>query len=90
ADLEDIFKDFQIEFESLPFVNIESVESVMLVNRIPELIHLDFWNIYIDEKCRIAWSESQSIQNNLKCRLFLDLSRISDLSSFLLITKSLL
>ncbi|GKF18619.1 hypothetical protein Tco_0063537 [Tanacetum coccineum] len=52
-------------------------------------MHVDFWNICSDEKCKVAWSESQSIQNNLKCGLSLDLSRIessigiSNLWSFL-------
>ncbi|GJS04981.1 hypothetical protein Tco_0321489 [Tanacetum coccineum] len=92
-NLDDISEDFQSEFESLPFVYLKSVESVMLVNRIPELMHVDFWNIYSDEKCRVTWSESQSIQNNLKCRLSLNLSRIessisfSNVKSFLLWNK---
>ncbi|GKA78711.1 retrovirus-related pol polyprotein from transposon TNT 1-94 [Tanacetum coccineum] len=55
TDLEDISEDFQIEFESLPFVYLESVESVML---------------------------SQSIQNNLKSGLSLDLSRIESSIAF--------
>ncbi|GJV04442.1 hypothetical protein Tco_1338011 [Tanacetum coccineum] len=54
----------------------------MLVNRIPELMHVDFWNICSDEKCRVAWSESKSIQNNLKCGFSLDLSRIESSVSF--------
>ncbi|GJW94627.1 hypothetical protein Tco_0174299 [Tanacetum coccineum] len=82
ADLKDISEDFQIEFKFLPFVNFESVESVMLVNRIPELMHVDFWNICSDEKSRVAWTESQSIQNNLKCGLSLDLSRIKSSVAF--------
>ncbi|GJS34634.1 putative transposase, Ptta/En/Spm, plant [Tanacetum coccineum] len=55
-DLEDVSEDFQIEFESLPFVYFEFVESVMYVNKIPELMHVDFWNICSDEKCRIESS----------------------------------
>ncbi|GJX43856.1 uncharacterized mitochondrial protein-like protein [Tanacetum coccineum] len=81
-DLEDISKDFQIEFESLPFIYLESIESVMLVNRILELMHVDFWNICSDEKCRVSWSESQSIQNNLKSGFTLDLSRIESSIAF--------
>ncbi|GJS15120.1 hypothetical protein Tco_0409592, partial [Tanacetum coccineum] len=54
----------------------------MLVNRIPELMHVDFWNICSDEICRLAWSESQSIRNNLKCGLSLDLSRIESFVAF--------
>ncbi|GJU33079.1 transposase, Ptta/En/Spm, transposase, Tnp1/En/Spm-like protein [Tanacetum coccineum] len=56
ADLEDVSEDFQIEFESLPFVYFESVKSVVYVNRILELMHVDFWNICSDEKCRIESS----------------------------------
>nr|GFA08164.1 hypothetical protein [Tanacetum cinerariifolium] len=40
----------------------------ILVDRIPELVHVNFKNIYGGEKCRIAWSERKSIQDNLKCR----------------------
>ncbi|GJZ81629.1 hypothetical protein Tco_0646623 [Tanacetum coccineum] len=54
ADLEDISEYFKSEFESLPFVYLEYVESIMLVNRIPELMHVYFWNICSDEKCRVA------------------------------------
>ncbi|GJS59934.1 hypothetical protein Tco_0654718 [Tanacetum coccineum] len=39
-------------------------------------MHVDFWNIYSDKKCRVAWSESKSIQNDLKCRFSLYLYRI--------------
>ncbi|GJR76943.1 hypothetical protein Tco_0089308 [Tanacetum coccineum] len=39
----------------------------MLVYRILELMHVHFRDIYSDEKCRIAWSECNSIQNDLKC-----------------------
>ncbi|GJS44314.1 hypothetical protein Tco_0569357 [Tanacetum coccineum] len=86
-------KSESIEFESLPFVHFEYVESVMLVNRIPELMHVDFWNICNDEKCKVAWSESKSIQNNLKCGFSLYLSKIEssvafpNLKSFLLGNK---
>ncbi|GJY16435.1 hypothetical protein Tco_0386857 [Tanacetum coccineum] len=56
-------------------------------------MHVHFWNICSDEKGRVAWSESKSIQNNLKCGFFLDLSRIEssiafpNLKSFLLGNK---
>ncbi|GKD42564.1 hypothetical protein Tco_1267209 [Tanacetum coccineum] len=92
-DLKDISEDFQSEFESLPFVHFEFVESVMLVNRIPDLKHVDFWNICSDEKCRVAWSESKSIQYDLKYGFSLYLSRIEssiafpNLKSFLLGNK---
>ncbi|GJX78534.1 hypothetical protein Tco_0326683 [Tanacetum coccineum] len=82
ADLEDVSEDFQIEFKSLPFIHLESVESVMLVNRIPKLMHVDFWNISSDEKCRVVWSESKSIQNNLKRGFSLNLSRIESSVAF--------
>ncbi|GJW45751.1 hypothetical protein Tco_0077397 [Tanacetum coccineum] len=45
-------------------------------------MHVDFWNICSDVKGKVAWSESQSIQNNLKCRLPLDLSRIESFVKF--------
>ncbi|GJR22482.1 hypothetical protein Tco_0971009 [Tanacetum coccineum] len=51
-------------------INLESVEVVMLVYAIPELMHIHFRDIGSDEKCRIAWSECKCIQNNLKCFLF--------------------
>ncbi|GJX37716.1 hypothetical protein Tco_0251019 [Tanacetum coccineum] len=89
-NLEDISEDFQIEFESLPFVHLESVESFMLVNKIPELMHVDFRNICNDEKCRVAWCESQSIQNNLKCGFSLDLSRIESFVAFSIVKSFLL
>ncbi|GJY02270.1 hypothetical protein Tco_0360422 [Tanacetum coccineum] len=50
-------------------------------------------NICSDEKGRVAWSESKSIQNDLKCGFSLYLSRIessvafSNLKSFLLGNK---
>ncbi|GJW78128.1 ribonuclease H-like domain-containing protein [Tanacetum coccineum] len=37
-------------------------------------MHVDFWNICSDEKCRVAWSKSKSIQNDLKCT---DIAKIS-------------
>ncbi|GJR38603.1 hypothetical protein Tco_1214287 [Tanacetum coccineum] len=67
ANLKDIPEDFQGKFESFLLVNLESVEGVMLVHRIPELMHVHFRDIRSDEKCRVAWSECNSIQNDLKC-----------------------
>ncbi|GKE49664.1 hypothetical protein Tco_1480922 [Tanacetum coccineum] len=89
ADLKDISEDFQIKVKFLLLVHFEPVGIFILVDRIPELVHVNFRNICSDEKCRIAWSESKSIQNNLKCRFSLFLSRIessiafSNLKSFL-------
>nr|GEZ89674.1 hypothetical protein [Tanacetum cinerariifolium] len=54
ANLEDISEDFQIKFETFLLVKLESVEGVMLVNKIPELVHVYFRDISNDEKCRIA------------------------------------
>ncbi|GJY31460.1 hypothetical protein Tco_0414955 [Tanacetum coccineum] len=56
-------------------------------------MHVDLWNICSDEKCKVAWSKSKSIQNDLKCWLSLDLSRIEssvafpNVNSFLLWNK---
>nr|GEW06289.1 alpha/beta hydrolases superfamily protein [Tanacetum cinerariifolium] len=47
-----------------------------------EKCKVDFWDICSDEKCRVAWSESKSIKNELKCGFFLDLSRIKSSVSF--------
>ncbi|GJS44114.1 hypothetical protein Tco_0569157 [Tanacetum coccineum] len=66
----DISEDFQSEFESFLLINLESVEGIMLVYRIPELMHVHFRDISSDDKCRIAGSECKSIQNNLKCLFF--------------------
>ncbi|GJX63070.1 hypothetical protein Tco_0295970 [Tanacetum coccineum] len=63
GNLKDISEDFQSKFESFLLVNLESVEGVMLVHRILELVHVHFRDIRSDEKCRIALSESDSIQN---------------------------
>ncbi|GKD24163.1 hypothetical protein Tco_1230377, partial [Tanacetum coccineum] len=65
--MKDISEDFQSKFESFLLVNLESVKGVMLIHRVPELMHVHFRDICNDEKCRIAWSESNSIQNDLKC-----------------------
>ncbi|GKE88799.1 hypothetical protein Tco_1566274, partial [Tanacetum coccineum] len=54
----------------------------ILVDRIPELVHVNFRNICSGEKCRIAWSESKSIQDNLKCRFSLFISRIDSFIAF--------
>nr|GFC53970.1 hypothetical protein [Tanacetum cinerariifolium] len=56
VNLKDISEDFQSKFESFLFVNFESVEFVMLVNRVPELVHVYFRDISSDDKCRIARS----------------------------------
>ncbi|GJU34820.1 ribonuclease H-like domain-containing protein [Tanacetum coccineum] len=54
-----------------PIVNLfESIEDVMLVYRILELMHVHFRDIRSDEKWRIAWSECNSIQNDLKCGFY--------------------
>ncbi|GJS13563.1 hypothetical protein Tco_0408035 [Tanacetum coccineum] len=45
-------------------------------------MHVNFWNICSDEKCRVAWSESKSIQNDLKCGFSLYLSRIESSVAF--------
>nr|GEV98191.1 ribonuclease H-like domain-containing protein [Tanacetum cinerariifolium] len=39
----------------------------MRVNRIPELVYVYSRDISSDEKCRISWSECNSIKNDLKC-----------------------
>ncbi|GKF81786.1 hypothetical protein Tco_0240388 [Tanacetum coccineum] len=82
ADLKDIFKSFQIEVEFILFVHSKPIGSVMLLDRIPELMHVNLWNICSGEKCRIARSESKSIQDNLKCGLYLRLSRIDSPVAF--------
>ncbi|GJT10797.1 hypothetical protein Tco_0857839 [Tanacetum coccineum] len=93
TDLKDVFEDFQIEVEFLLLVHSEPVGIFLLLDRIPELVHVNFRNICSDEKCGIARSESKSIQDNLKCRFSLFLSRIessvafSNLKSFLLGNK---
>ncbi|GKB66057.1 hypothetical protein Tco_0927469, partial [Tanacetum coccineum] len=90
TDLKDFSKDFYIEVEFLLLVHSEPVGIFILVDSIPELVHVHFRNICSDEKSRIARSESKSIKDNLKCRLALFLSRIessiafSNLKSFLL------
>ncbi|GJU83200.1 hypothetical protein Tco_1285565 [Tanacetum coccineum] len=67
----------------------------ILMDRIPELVHVNLRNLYSDEKYGIARSESKSIQDNLKCRFSRFLSKIessvafSDLKSFLLGKKFL-
>nr|GEZ17939.1 hypothetical protein [Tanacetum cinerariifolium] len=63
----DISEEFQSKFESFLHVKLESIESVMLIHRIPELVHVYFKDISSDEKCKIAWSECNSIMNDLKC-----------------------
>ncbi|GKB97120.1 hypothetical protein Tco_0983257, partial [Tanacetum coccineum] len=65
--MKDIFEDLQSNFESFLLVNLESVEGVMLVYKISERVHVLFRDIRNDEKCKITWSESDSIQNDLKC-----------------------
>ncbi|GJS94906.1 hypothetical protein Tco_0801874 [Tanacetum coccineum] len=93
ADLKDLSESFQIEVEFLLFVHSKPVGSVMLVDRIPKLVHVNFWNICNGEKCIIAQSKSKSIQDNLKCGFSLSLSRIdspvafSNLQPFLLGNK---
>ncbi|GKE94437.1 hypothetical protein Tco_1579292, partial [Tanacetum coccineum] len=54
ANLKDISEDFQGKLESFLLINLESVEVVMLVYAIPELMHIHFRDISSDEKCRIA------------------------------------
>ncbi|GJX70202.1 hypothetical protein Tco_0307373 [Tanacetum coccineum] len=61
ANLKDIFEDFQGKLESFLLINLESVEVVMLVYAIPELMHIHFRDINSDEKYRIAWSEFDSL-----------------------------
>ncbi|GKC20081.1 hypothetical protein Tco_1022231 [Tanacetum coccineum] len=39
----------------------------MKTSKIPELLHVTSGASGIDEKCRITWSECNSIQNDLKC-----------------------
>nr|GEY02226.1 ribonuclease H-like domain-containing protein [Tanacetum cinerariifolium] len=86
-------EDFQIEVEFLLLVHSKPVGIFILVDRILKLVHVNFKNIYSGEKCRIAWSESTSIHDNLKCRFSLFLSRIdssiafSNLKPFLLGNK---
>ncbi|GKA05126.1 putative reverse transcriptase domain-containing protein [Tanacetum coccineum] len=76
ADLKEVSKYFQIEVEFLLFVHSEPVGIIILMDKVPELVHVNFRNICSDEKCGVARSESKSIQDNLKCRLSLFLSRI--------------
>ncbi|GJV18883.1 hypothetical protein Tco_1367903 [Tanacetum coccineum] len=45
-------------------------------------MHVHFWNICSDEKGRVAWSESKSIHNDLKCGFSLYLSRIESSVTF--------
>ncbi|GKE86788.1 hypothetical protein Tco_1560530, partial [Tanacetum coccineum] len=45
-------------------------------------MHVHIWNIYSDEKGRVAWNESKSIHNDLKCGFYLDLSRIESFVAF--------
>ncbi|GKE61332.1 hypothetical protein Tco_1511699 [Tanacetum coccineum] len=45
-------------------------------------MHVHFKNICSDEKCGIARSESKIIQDNLKCRLSLFLSRVKSSVAF--------
>ncbi|GJW17239.1 hypothetical protein Tco_0024675 [Tanacetum coccineum] len=82
ADLKDVSEDFQIEVEFLLLVHFKPVGIFILVDSIPELVHVHFRNICSDEKCGIARSESKSIQDNLKCRLSLFLSRIKSSIAF--------
>ncbi|GKG10647.1 hypothetical protein Tco_0342047, partial [Tanacetum coccineum] len=92
-DLKDVSEDFQIEVEFLLLVHSKPVEIFILVDSIPELVHVHFRNIYSDEKSGIARNERKSIQDNLKCMFSLFLSRIksfvafSNLKSFLLGNK---
>ncbi|GJW43059.1 hypothetical protein Tco_0071858 [Tanacetum coccineum] len=93
TDLKDVSEDFQIEVKFLLLVHSKPVGISILVDSIPELMHVHFKNICSDEKSEITQSESKSIQDNLKCRLSLFLSRIkssvsfSNLKSFLLGNK---
>ncbi|GJW63822.1 hypothetical protein Tco_0115706 [Tanacetum coccineum] len=93
ADLKDVSEDFEIEVEFILFVHSEPIGSIILVDRIPELVAFcKFWNIYSGEKYGIARSESKSMQDNLKCRFSLFLSRVessafSNLKPFLLWDK---
>ncbi|GKA79008.1 hypothetical protein Tco_0785545 [Tanacetum coccineum] len=61
GQIEDIMKNLS-KFVSFLLVNLESVKGVMLVHRIPKLVHVHFRDIRSDEKCRIAWSESACIR----------------------------
>ncbi|GJX55142.1 hypothetical protein Tco_0285039, partial [Tanacetum coccineum] len=93
ANLKEVFEDFQIKVEFLLLVHSEPVRIFILVDRIPELVHVNFRNICSGEKCKITWSESKIIQDNLKCKFSLFLSRIdssiafSNLKPFLLGNK---
>ncbi|GJU89614.1 hypothetical protein Tco_1302037 [Tanacetum coccineum] len=82
ADLKDVSEDFQIEVEFLLLVHSEPIGIFILVDSIPELVHVHFRNISSDEKCGIARSESKSIHDNLKCRLSLFLSKIKSSVAF--------
>nr|GEZ47586.1 hypothetical protein [Tanacetum cinerariifolium] len=82
ADLKDVFEDLQIKVEFLLLVHFEPIRIFKLVDRIPELVHLNFMSISSGEKYGIAQSESKSIQHNLKCRLSLFLSMIESSVSF--------
>ncbi|GKB23071.1 hypothetical protein Tco_0862472, partial [Tanacetum coccineum] len=54
ANLKDVSEDFQIEVEFLLFVHSEPVRSFILVDRILELVHVNFWNISSGEKYGIT------------------------------------
>ncbi|GJV54121.1 hypothetical protein Tco_1449862 [Tanacetum coccineum] len=92
-DLKDVSEDLQIEVEFLLLVHSEPVGIFILVDRILELVHVNFKNICSGEKCGIARSERKSIQDNLKCRASLFFSNIvssiafSNLKPFLLENK---
>ncbi|GKG43708.1 hypothetical protein Tco_0482801, partial [Tanacetum coccineum] len=49
------------KLESFLLENFESVEVIMLVHKVPELVHIHFRDISNDEKCGIAWSECNGI-----------------------------
>nr|GFB01363.1 hypothetical protein [Tanacetum cinerariifolium] len=76
AYMKDVSEYFQIKVEFLLLVHSEPVGIFILVDKITELVHVNFRNICSDERCGIARSESKSIQDNLKCSLSLFLSRI--------------
>nr|GEW15095.1 zf-CCHC domain-containing protein/UBN2 domain-containing protein [Tanacetum cinerariifolium] len=68
-------------FEKNKGVDLECTKCQLL--RIEnEKCRVDFWDICSDEKYRVAWSESKSIKNELKCGFFLDLSRIKSFIAF--------
>ncbi|GJV19129.1 hypothetical protein Tco_1368149 [Tanacetum coccineum] len=67
ADLKDVSKHFpKIGGRIALLVNSYLLGIFILVDRIPELVHVNFRNICSDEKCGISRSESKSIQDNLK------------------------